>query len=140
MCRNLLPKKITAGTVLINARFLLLKTRSLSAGGGEEVEEEIRKTESGEKRKREKVGKRKTGQRRGIWKNLESMKWFYLQTRGWRGKTRRCIGIKSGESQQRFTILLFVVVFMCECAVVARTLAIPPVSRFSRFKSTLSPT
>lgn len=47
---------------------------------------------------------------------------------------RWCIGIKSA-------ILLFVVVFMCERAVVvARTPAIPPVSRFSRFKSTLSST
>lgn len=66
MCRNLLPKKITAGTVLINARFLLLKSQSLSAGGGEEEEEEeIRKTESGERReKRGKVGKRKPDQDR----------------------------------------------------------------------------
>jgi len=58
LCRNLLPQKITAGTVLINAGFLLLKTQSLSAGGGKEEKEEIRKTEWREEKKGE-AGKKK---------------------------------------------------------------------------------
>lgn len=61
MCRNLLPKKITAGTVLINARFLLLKTQSLSAAGGGEEEEEGRNEKNREQlgeRRREKKGEK----------------------------------------------------------------------------------
>lgn len=42
MCRNLLPQKITAGTVLINACFLLPKTQAcqLEEERGEEEKEE----------------------------------------------------------------------------------------------------
>lgn len=111
MCRNLLPKKITAGTVLINARFLLLKTQSLSAAGGEEEGEEIRKTEGGSEEKQGNVGKTNTRTKKRVLRKFEWTKWFYLQIWGRCGKMRWCIGIKSA-------ILLFVVVFMCERAVV----------------------
>lgn len=107
-----------------------------------QLEEDRRKKTKLEKQRVERREKGKSGKKKSekrMWKKFESTKWFYLQASGWCGKTRRCIGIRSGESQQHFTVLLFIVVFMCECAVVVtRMLAIPPVSRFSRFKSTLS--
>lgn len=40
------------------------------------------------------VGERKKGQKKKIPGKFESTKWLYLQTRGWCGKMRRCIGMK----------------------------------------------
>lgn len=79
MCRNLLPQKITAGTVLINAGFLLLKTQSLSAGGGEEEEGKLEKHRV-EKREKRRSGIKKIWTEQIILETFEPTKWFHLQT------------------------------------------------------------
>lgn len=76
--------------------------------------------------------RRNPGQKKRIAGKSESTKWFYLQIQGWCGKMRRCIGIK----------VLYCFLLWCLCVSVhllshGRSL-FPPVSRFNRFKSTLS--
>lgn len=41
------------------------------------------------------AGEREKGQKKRIPGKFESTKWFYLQTRGWCGKMRHCIGMKA---------------------------------------------
>lgn len=81
-------------------------------------------------------GERKKGQKKRIPGKFESTKWFYLQTRGWCGRMRHCIGMKA------LYCFFFVVVavFMWRACVCCHSDARPPpaVSRFNRFKSTLS--
>lgn len=82
----------------------------------------MRKTESsserGEEKKRGKSGEKKTRTERRIGKKWESTKWFYLQIRGWSGKTRWCIGIKSGGGGGGFhyiSVCCGVYVRVCSC-------------------------
>lgn len=103
-----------------------------------QLEESRRKNKKLEKQRVTREGR--AGQRGEYrYRKCELTKWFYLQIWGWGSELRRRIGIKRHKSRQRFTILLFVEVFMAGVSLSSpKTPAIPTISRFTGFKSTSS--
>lgn len=76
--------------------------------------------------RKQRVERRGGGNKDGVKTKSHSTKWFLLTDAGREWYDWVHGNIKKGELKCNFTTLLLGLVFMCDCAVVAWRLAIPP--------------